>query len=258
MMKVENIGEGKPEVAVVGLVHGDEVCGIRAIRRFKQDLQDSVLKLNDSVKLVLANEEAFNQGKRCIEKDLNRSFPGDPESEIHEERLAYRLQEELQGMNVLDLHSSESPKTPFAIVSGLEGDSIELASKTCMENLVEISFVEGGLIDNLNGVVVECGFHNSIESAEIAYNCMINFLAAEGVLEGDYDLSNPEIYQVYDKEEGEGYRFTAENFEPVEKGETFAEKGNEKKNASELFYPVLMSSEGYDDMIGFKGRKLEK
>lgn len=256
-MNVEILGDGEPEVAVVGLVHGDESCGLRAIRRFKHELVNSDLHLEKPVKLVLANEKAFSHGKRYLEKDLNRSFPGDPDSKFYEERLAYRLQQELQGLRVLDLHSSESPKTPFAIISGVEEEKFELARQTCMENLVEISFVEGGLIDEINGVVVECGFHNSKESAQIAYQTMINFLAAEGVLDLGYDLSNPEVFEVYEREEGANFRFVAENFQKVREGEVFAAKNEAYKVASEDFHPVLMSTNGYDEMIGFKARKRE-
>jgi len=32
-MDVHDLGEGEPEVAVVGAIHGDEPCGARAVRR---------------------------------------------------------------------------------------------------------------------------------------------------------------------------------------------------------------------------------
>lgn len=257
-MKIEVIGSGEPEVAVVGLVHGDEVCGLRAINRLKEEVEEAKIELDNAVKLVLANEKAFNRGERFIDADLNRSFPGDKNSNKYEERLAVELKEELEGLKVLDLHASESPKTPFAIVSGLNEDSLELAKTTCMENLIEISYVEGGLIDVVDSsCVVECGFHNSKESAKVAYRVVMNFLAANRVLNESYDISDPEIYQVFDKEEGSGYEFVAENFSKVEKGEVFAEKEQDIKKASDEFYPILMSTGGYDDMIGFKAKKLQ-
>ncbi|MFT4868932.1 MAG: putative deacylase [Colwellia polaris] len=257
-MKAEIIGEGKPEVAVVGLVHGDEACGLRAIRRFKEEVKNGNYSLEKSVKLVLANEKAFNQGKRYVDKDLNRSFPGSHESDQYEERLAARLRGELEGLKVLDLHASESPKTPFAIISGMEKGGIEVAETTCMENLVEISFVKGSLIDDLDAAVVECGFHNEQESAEVAYNVTVNFLAAHDVIEQKHDTVQPEIYKVTGKEEGEKFEFVAENFAPVEKGEIYAKKSGEERKAEEKFWPILMSTNGYNEMIGFRGQKVEK
>lgn len=252
-MKVEELGEGEPEVAVVACVHGDEPCGFRAMERFKEEAID----LEKPVKFVVANEKAFHRGERYVDEDLNRAFPGDKDSDSHEKRLAARLQEELEGLKVLDFHSSESPKTPFAIVSGFEDESYELARHTCMENLLEISYVEGGMINYLNGVVVEAGPDSSAESAEMAYDVMINFLAAQRVIDRGFDTSEPEIFEVFDKAEGSDYEFAAENFVKVHEGEEFARNGEKVREAEEAFYPALMSTDGYDDMIGFKARKKE-
>jgi hypothetical protein len=46
-----------------------------------------------------------------------------------------------------------------------------------------------------------------------------------------------------------------ENFEKVRKGETFAVSKEDELKAGEEFYPVLMSTTGYDNMVGFKARK---
>lgn len=252
-MKTEVIGQGEPEIAVVACIHGDEPCGLKAFERLKR----SRIGLNEPIKFILANEKAFHRGERYIDKDLNRVFPGDRDSEHHEERLAARILEELEGLKVIDFHSSESPKTPFALVSGLTEEKYELARNTCMENLVEISYVEGGMINYLNGVTVEAGPDASPQSAQMAYQILLNFLAAEGVIDEKYDLTEPEVFEVYDKGEGKNYEFVAENFVQLEKGEIYAENGEDMKKASEKFCPVLMSTEGYEDMIGFKGKKKE-
>lgn len=258
-MKTETLGPGEPEVAVVGLVHGVEVCGLRAINRLKRKVEGGEIKLENSVKLVLANEMAFERGEKLIDADLNRSFPGDKSSDKHEERLAAELMEELEGLKILDIHASQSQGTPFSIISGLNEGNLEAAKETCMENIIEISFVEGNFIDQFDAAtVLEAGPYNSEESARTAYNVAINFLAANGVIDRDYDLSDPDIFEVYGKAEGSGFEFIAENFERVNEGEVFARKPGEEKKASERFYPVLMSTDGYDDMIGFRAKKLNE
>lgn len=258
-MRTEIIGSGDPEVAVVGLVHGDEICGLRAINRLKENVEKSKVEIQKPVKLVIANEKAFNRGVKYVDTDLNRSFPGNEKSEDYESRLAVKLEEELKGLKVLDLHASKSPKTPFSIVSGLNEESLSVAKTTCMENLLEISYVEGGLIDVLDSAcVVECGFNGSEESAKVAYRVVINFLAANDVVDQQHDVSDPDIFQVYDRSEGEGFEFVAENFRNVEEGEVYARKEGEVKKASEEFYPVLMSTDGYEDMVGFKAKKISE
>ncbi|MFB6174627.1 MAG: succinylglutamate desuccinylase/aspartoacylase family protein [Candidatus Nanohalobium sp.] len=252
-MKTEVLGQGEPEIAIVACIHGDEPCGLKAFERFKRE----AIGLNEPVKFILANEKAFYRGERYIDRDLNHAFPGDGDSDSHEERLAARLLEELEGLKVIDFHSSESPKTPFAIVSGLTEETYELARHTCMENLVEISYVEGGMINHLNGVTVEAGPDASPQSAQMTCQILLNLLAAEGVIDQKYDRSEPEVFEVYDRAKGENYEFKAENFVPLEKGEKYAENRENVKKASESFCPVLMSTDGYEDMIGFKGKKKE-
>jgi hypothetical protein len=53
------------------------------------------------------------------------------------------------------------------------------------------------------------------------------------------------------------WRFKAENFELVEKGEVYAVKEGEKLEAEEDFYPVLMSTNGYNGQLGYKAEKIE-
>lgn len=252
IMRVEVLGGDDPDYAVVGCIHGDEPCGFRAIERFKR----SDIELEESVKFIIANEKAFFRGKRFIDQDLNRMFPPNGDKEGHEAELAPKLWKELQGLKVLDLHSTESPNSPFGIISGLEKPSYDLARSTAMERVVEISFVEGGLMDVVDGTVVECGYKNEETAASIAYNVLVNFLACEGLINQRGERSSPEVFQVFDREDGGGYEFKGDNFQKVQEGEVYALNGEGSKEAEKPFHPVLMSTDGYEDMIGFKAEKI--
>ena len=248
-MRTEIIGEGEdPEYAIVGAVHGDEVEGWDAIQRFI----DSDYELNQPVKAVMANEEAVEEGVRFLEEDLNRVFPGDRDG-VHEERLAADLLEELEGLKVLDLHTTGSKKSPFAIITNHEETERELARSTGMEHLIDMTYVEGGMLDYLDAVAVEAS-RKGDTTGEL-YDTIVNFLAAEEVIEEDFERTDPEFFDVYDLEEGAGYEFVAENFEPVEEGEIYARKEDDRRVAEERFHPVLMSTDGYDELIGFKAKK---
>ncbi|PSH02101.1 MAG: succinylglutamate desuccinylase [Nanohaloarchaea archaeon QH_8_44_6] len=249
-MKVEILGDGEPEYAVVACVHGDEPEGWEAIQKFKE----SDYEIKEPLKVILANEEAKAEGERFLEKDLNRVFPGNPEG-VHEERLAAKLFDELQGMKALDLHTTNSREASFAIISNPGETEKNLAESTGIEKVVDMSFLEGGMDDELNIVVAEASRDG--ETTDRLYRVLINFLAAEGIIDEEFRQEDPEFFQVYNMEEGADYRFTAENFRLVQEGEVFAEKENDAKTASKDFYPVLMSTDGYDDMIGFKARKAE-
>lgn len=254
MMRVEVLGEGKPEYAVVACVHGDETCGWHAFNRFKRE----GFEIEKPVKLILANERAFKLGKRYCDTDLNRICPGDPDSDLHEERLAYSLRKELEGLKFLDIHSSESLTTSLGITVGQKEEKLELLRNTGVDRVVDMDYVDGGITRDLEGVVVESGYKDDQKAAENAYRMMKNFLAAHGVIDaGSETGGDPEIFEVYGTGDGSGFRFVAENFKKVEEGEVYARKQAEEKVAEEDFYPVLMSTSGYEDMVGFKAKKVE-
>ena len=252
-MRVEQLGEGKPEFAVVGLVHGDEPCGKKAIEKFLNEEHD----LKKPVKFIIANEKALEEDKRFIEADLNRSFPGDRESDMYEERLAAELLEELEDLTVLDIHSTRSYPKPFATMKSFRETDRELVESTGVNKAVLFEDGSGTLTEFVNGIIVESGFQKSDQAIENAYSIIKNFLAAHGVIDDDYVLSEPEYYRYEETVEGD-YEFLAENFERVREGEVYATNGEKKLEAERDFYPVLMSTEGYKGMLGFKAEKISQ
>jgi predicted deacylase len=248
-MKTEILGVGEPDYAVVTCIHGEESCGWEAVQKFKESGYD----LKEPLKVILANEKAFESGERYVDVDMNRVFPGDPDSEKYEERMAYKLERELEGLKVLDIHSTVSREAPFGIIVGENGEDIDLAKSAGIRQLVDMSYV-GGMSPEICSVSVELS-RTSGNPTQDAYDLLINFLAAEGLIDAEFERSNPEFFKVYSKEEGSGYEFLASNFQKVEEGEVYAVKGNSQKVAEQDFYPVLMSTDGYDDMIGFKAEK---
>jgi len=252
-MHVETLGDGPPTHTIVACVHGDETCGWHAFNRLKA----SDVTVEQPVKFVLANERAFKLGYRYCDTDLNRVMPGDAASDKHEERLAVRLRRELEDAPVLDIHATESRGCPYAIVTGGDAASFELARSTGLDRIVDASMIDGGVTRNVTGVAVECGYYDDEDAATMAHRILLRFLAAEGAIDGDLSRSTPTVYEVVGEATGRGYTFTAENFRRVEKGEPFAEKNGTVRRADEPFVPVLMSTHGYENRIGFKARRVE-
>ncbi len=252
-MRVEKLGEGEAEYTVVGSIHGDEPCGKKAIERFLEEDWE----VEKPVKFIIANEEALEENERFLDADLNRSFPGDKDSEKHEERLAAEIMDEVEGTKVLDLHTTRSYPEPFATFSRLNETTNSLIESAGVENAVLFPESSGTLNENVDGIVVETGYQGSEQAVENGYEVMINFLAAEGVIDADYETSTPNIFRYRGTVEGD-WKFLAENFVKVRKGEVFAENGEEKLEAEEDFYPVLMSTDGYEGQLGFKAQKVEE
>lgn len=252
-MEITKIGEGEPEYVVVGSVHGDEPCGKKAIKKFLS----SDFQVEEAVKFIVANEEALEQNVRYLDTDLNRSFPGDSSSESHEDKLAARINEEIEGKKVLDIHTTHSYPDPFATFSELNSTNRALLQSTGVENAVLFSDTSGALTEQTDGIVVEAGHQGSEKAVDNAYNVIINFLASEGVLDAEYERSDPNLFQYYETVEG-NWEFVADNFKEVSKGEVYAKNGEENLVAEESFFPVLMSTDGYEGQLGFKARKIEK
>lgn len=254
-MEVKVKGPAEPEVAVVYCTHGNETAGKKAVEKLLEENPN----FQDGVKFVFANEKAYEQEERFIDTDLNRSFPGEQESESYEERLAAEMMEELTDVKVLDLHETRSSPTPFALFTWMDEKTVETLRSTGVGKAVEISYTPGCGINNYGGVEVETGPRGTQESVEKAYSVLKNFLINNDVLEGEKKFSRPDIYSVYGVEERptSGFEADVENFVEIDSGEIFASSDEEVLKSEKSFVPVLFA-ESYPDIFGFKAVRLEK
>ena len=252
-MRIEQLGDGEPEIAVVGGIHGDEPCGVRAVEQLIEREPD----VDRPVKCIVANEEALERDVRYVDADLNRVFPGDPDSDAHEERLAASLLAELKGCTTLSMHSTQSYTGTFAV---LADETLTLARSVCpyltLDAAVDASaFTEGRLIEHAPVIEVECGYQGSEQATENASTIAEEFLAALGALPGGEPHSEGvplyRLTHLIPKSRAEAYDVPATNFERVAAGETYATVDGEALVADEPFYPVLMSPYGYEDEFGY-------
>jgi predicted deacylase len=251
-MKVYKRGDGEPEYTVVGSVHGDEPAGKTAVEKFLEEEHE----FRKPVQFIVANEEALEENVRFLDTDLNRSFPGDAESESHEERLAAEINELIQGTKVLDIHTTRSYPLPFVTFTHLNDETRELIASTGVKNAVHFPEESGTLHEQATGMVVETGFQGTDQAAANAVGVIKNFLASQGVIDGSSRKSSPIVFRYQETVEGD-WDFLAENFKLVEKGEVYARRDGDELRAEEDFYPVLMSTNGYEGQLGFKAKKVE-
>lgn len=115
-----------PRLIVLGAVHGNEVCGTRAIERVLAELQAGQWQVQrGALTLVpVANPLAYAKGTRIGERNLNRRLrPSDAPRE-HEDRIANLLCPWLAAHDVLlDLHSFRGPGEPFVLRGPPDNDS---------------------------------------------------------------------------------------------------------------------------------------
>lgn len=253
-MRVEQLGEGTPEIAIVGGIHGDEPCGKRAVEALVAESP----AVERPVKLVVANEEALAIDRRYVDEDLNRAFPGAPDGDTHESRLAHDLLAEIRDCTVVSLHSTQSYAAPFALVDEVDGLARTICTRLTIEAVVEAArFSEGRLIDYPGVMELECGLQGSEQAADNAILLSREFLVATGVLPGDDEPLVGREVPVYrmtrqvPKPAGSQYEVFAANFERVDAGEVFAATDEDELVADEPFYPVLMSPFGYERVFGY-------
>jgi len=256
-MRVEQLGEGDPDLALVGGIHGDEPCGVRAVERLLADPP----AVTRPVKLIVANEPALERGERFVDVDLNRSFPGDPTADAYERRLAAELDRELSDCRTLAFHSTRSHPEPFAVVSGRGAMARDVAPRLSVVAVVDTGpHVGGRLFASGEVLEVECGRQGTGRAAENAHRLGREFLAATGVLEGA-DPAEPREVPLYrltrtiPKGPAEEYEVFVENFTRVEADERFAAADGRPLQAESSFYPVLLSADGYDDLFGYAAER---
>ncbi len=108
-----------PRLIVLGAVHGNEVCGTRAIGRVSAELDTGTRSLvAGSVTLVpVANPLAYALCRRAGDRNLNRALAPTDSPREFEDRVANWLCPLLAAHDVLlDLHSFQSAGRPFVMV----------------------------------------------------------------------------------------------------------------------------------------------
>lgn len=258
-MRIEYLGDGDPEYAVIGGIHGDEPCGARAIETILSDDPD----VAEPVAFVVANERALERGDRYVEEDLNRAFPGDPDGDTHESRLAARIAEEIGDCVTFSMHSTQSYRELFALVKGLEDFSRHITTHLSVNAVVDVGeFDKGRLFEAVPQTIeIECGYQGSDQARENALTVAREFLGATGVVP-EYKRGpqrNLPLYRLrkpVPKQGASPYEVYASNFEQVEAGEPFAATGNDELVADEGFYPVLMSPYGYENLFGYAAERI--
>ena len=95
-----------PVVLVQAGIHGNEPAGTLALEEWIQELKVT----NGTLVLIpRMNVKALEVGRRFVDRDLNRSFPGDGDARQLESRLAsylYKFVQELHPELVITLHES--------------------------------------------------------------------------------------------------------------------------------------------------------
>lgn len=227
-IKFEGKESGPTSVVIVG-VHGDEKCGVIALKNILPDLKID----RGAVWFGFGNPRAIDANQRFVERNLNRMFcdylltPEDKNS--YEYGRAQFIKTYLsQATALLDIHASPTPKSqPFTICEKNADGIVEFLPV----NLRVSGFDKnepGGTDYYMNkiggvGICVECGFYNDPASAQRAEEAIITFLKARGHLPNDQVRNKQrqiDIYHLY-KTKTSNFKLSRpfSDFEKINKGQ---------------------------------------
>jgi len=239
--------------------HGNERIGLKVAKGLEK------LNIDNNILVVqIANEKAFKLNKRCIDQDLNRSFPGKKNGN-YEERRAYELSPIIKSADiVIDIHSTTSALKDAFIVTRLDKQTLKYIKVINPKYvLVMKATKDTALMSQAKvGLAFEYGKDNDpavIRKIILGIKRLLNYFNLT-------DLKLPEtkvITEYFDVismvVRPKGYKTLkkVKNYKLIHKGEVFAQKGNLKLIAEEDFYPIIFGEKNYKDIFGFKGKKLK-
>lgn len=258
-MRVEERGTGQNGLVIIGGIHGDEPCGVNSINRFLS--KDHIF--NKKVKFIIANEKALDLDARYIDSDLNRNFRDiDYKENDHEVKLSKKIKEEIKNSKfVLSLHSTRSTSTPFALTNSLNSRKCDLLKKLPVKKAAFASekFTTKGDLPSYHDscIEIECGYQKSKQAENNALRFIEQFLASTGAIDKDtFPNTKVDVFKIKDEVEKNSHTiFISQNFEKINVDEKFALSKNKTYIADESFYPILMSTNGYEDILGYKSQK---
>jgi predicted deacylase len=252
-MKIKIIGKGKPLIGVVCCLHGNELVGRRIVRRLERARQPRRLRL----KLVIANEEAIGKGKRFVESDLNRSFPGGARGTV-EQRLAVEIKRQLADCKyVIDIHSTHADMEPVIITTsgtarrGAVSDLIGMIPLHKVLIMPKSVSRTGALIEHTRaGVSVE--FNRRLPTRD-AYGTVEK--AIHNIARGNRQ-TRKEFFKVTGVVKGRRKEAAMlHNFVKVKAGQRIGSRKGRAVHAKSDFYPVFVGEKEYRGVICMTAQK---
>jgi predicted deacylase len=213
-----------PRILIFGAIHGNELCGPRAIERVMKELQTGKLVLKKgSVQFVpVCNPLAYKKGVRLVEENLNRIFKPTRNPRSYEAKLANTLCGMVDSADaLLDIHSTTAKGIPFmyldfptprnrawAKVLGPQAAVVGWPELYATLGSAHTSFDTTTYAHNQgkDTLLVECGQHKASTATRMAYAAIRNTLVRYGLTEGTLQAKQPlmaKIDQAFFRNEGE-------------------------------------------------------
>lgn len=263
--------EAGPRFLVLGAIHGTEMCGPHAIRRVIDDIHAGRLTIvRGRVTFVpVANARAFAEGKRFIDRNLNRFLVPVEQPQLHEEKLGNILCPMLADCDyLLDIHSYTVGGPAFAIAGS--DDAVELglaASLGADATLIDMAdayerseklgvtphpdeAVGTTLYARRSGagaVLMECGKNGDPATIDVAYRAIVGALGYLKMIdEGETSETTTHrqrlirTHKVYFRTDDGAYAQDWKNLSPITKGQHLATRASGEKLYADIDGVMIM------------------
>lgn len=256
-----SLNDTSGDILIIGGVHGDEPCGWKGLTEF---YRENYTNLTRPVTFLLANPHAAFAEKRYIDTDLNRQFGSEhtPDEEHHEVTLASRISNIIDEFDlVISLHATQSTDEPFALFGPpVSKQALQLLQRAGISKTVSLprEAQYGSLISYPQVLEFECGFQQSQDAINNAKRIITDAIAAIDGLETHRSTpkSDVRIFELgaqITKPEGDNLSVEVNNLCTVPENKLIAKTDSEQLHAPEPFAPILVSENGYQDILGYTG-----
>ena len=243
----------RPDVIIVGGLHGNEPEGLSAGRQVLSSLQSEGEALPGRVALVAGNRGALREGKRFLDRDLNRGWRADAIANVRARRLHESSREDreqldlvacfeaflagsVNGVVLVDLHTTSAGAPPFSVVID-SSDNRRLALSTGLPVILGFDdYVDAPILcwfeaRGCLGVGIEGGSGGEQDTESHLADATWRLLSSLGwpslVQSSDSALEQDAIFRIAHRHSvvpGSGFRMEPgfNSFQPVAKGELLA------------------------------------
>jgi succinylglutamate desuccinylase len=240
------------------LTHGDERIGIAVAKELqKLHIDKSILQIH------IANKRAADRGKRFIDQDLNRSFPGKKDGN-YEQRLAYDISPIVKSADiVLDIHSTKSELRDAIIVTKLDRNTRRCVQAIQPKYLLVMNATKHtSLISQAKvGIAFEYGKDADPRTLRKIVTDITRLLRYLGVVKhvSNQRARATQCFNVIaEVQKPPAYTLLkhVRNYRIIPKGKVFATNGSSTLTAKRNFYPILFGNTNYEHIFGFMAQKM--
>ncbi|MGD0577138.1 MAG: succinylglutamate desuccinylase/aspartoacylase family protein [Candidatus Staskawiczbacteria bacterium] len=234
----------KKEILFICATHGNEKIGLEIIKNLKEKV------LYRYFDYLIANPKALQKNVRFLDCDLNRSYPGNKNSKLYEERRAYEILKIAKNYKyIIDIHEASSGINNFIIAPRKRVYNKFPINLLNLKTVLLWPYPRGPLGSVLNNTIeVEFGMKNKNRKIVVkaATRIIKNFIHNIFKNETVKMFPDKKFYYVYGKLYAKDWRGNIEWLKDFKKIAT-----NKKE-----FFPLLVGQYLNDGIICYKMKSL--